>query len=261
MFSLSAFRSVLTISATQPVRAMSVKAAAASATTKTRTKKESTSTTKAATSAKGAKSTMSKAKKEASPKPKAKKVVPVKPKKVEALSMPKRPSTAWGLFFVEHLDKVKASGKAVVPTVETVVASAQWKQLSDAQKQVYKDRYQANLAEFKKNTSQRLEELTPEEFKIENARRQALRAAGKRGLPSLKDPNAPKRPLSSFFRYAQDQRSSGKFASMSVKDQAKAIAESWNKISEQEKSRYSELSREASEAYKVERAAYLEANK
>lgn len=50
--------------------------------------------------------------------------------------MPKRPSTAWGLFFVEHLDKVRASGKAVVPTVETVVASAQWKQLSDAQKQV-----------------------------------------------------------------------------------------------------------------------------
>lgn len=50
--------------------------------------------------------------------------------------MPKRPSTAWGLFFVEHLDKVRASGKPVVPTTETLVASAQWKQLSDAQKQV-----------------------------------------------------------------------------------------------------------------------------
>jgi hypothetical protein len=50
--------------------------------------------------------------------------------------MPKRPSTAWGLFFVEHLDKVRASGKPVVPTTETVIASAQWKQLSDAQKQV-----------------------------------------------------------------------------------------------------------------------------
>ncbi|KAH7058220.1 high mobility group box domain-containing protein [Linnemannia elongata] len=174
--------------------------------------------------------------------------------------MPKRPSTAWGLFFVEHLDKVRASGKAVVPTVETVVASAQWKQLSDAQKQVYKDKYNANLIEFKKNTSKRLEELTPEEFKIENARRQALRAAGKRGLPSLKDPNAPKRPLSSFFRFAQDQRKEGKFASLPIKEQAKAIAESWSKAPEHEKSRYTELARDANEKYKAERAAYLAAN-
>ncbi|KAG0274712.1 exp1-like protein [Linnemannia exigua] len=257
MFSLSAFRSVLAISATQPMRAMSVKAAAASATTKTRIKKETTSTTKAAAPAKG---TKNKAKKEVAPKPKAKKVAPVKPKKVEAISMPKRPSTAWGLFFVEHLDKVRASGKAIIPTAETTVASAQWKQLSEAQKQVYKDKYQANLAEFKKNTSKRLEELTPEEFRIENARRQALRAAGKRGLPSLKDPNAPKRPLSSFFRYAQDQRDAGKVSSLPIKDQAKALAESWKRISEQEKARYVELSREATEAYKVKRAAYLEGN-
>ncbi|KAF9125997.1 exp1-like protein [Linnemannia schmuckeri] len=239
MFSLSAFRSALTLSAAQPVRAMSVKAAAASATTKTRTKKASSTTSTKAASTKG-KAT----KKESSPKPKTKKVAPVKPKKVEALSMPKRPSTAWGLFFVEHLDKVRASGKAVVPTTETVIASAQWKQLSDAQKQVYKDKYNANLIEFKKNTSKRLEELTPEEFKIENARRQALRAAGKRGLPSLKDPNAPKRPLSSFFRYAQDQRTTG----------------NWSKAPEHEKSRYTELAREANEKYKAERAAYLAAN-
>ncbi|KAG0282490.1 exp1-like protein [Linnemannia gamsii] len=255
MFSLSAFRSALTLSAAQPVRAMSVKAAAASAATKTRTRKESTNSTSAAASTKG-----KVAKKEASSKPKAKKVVPAKPKKVEALSMPKRPSTAWGLFFVEHLDKVRASGKPVVPTTETVIASAEWKQLSDAQKQVYKDKYAANLVEFKKNTSKRLEELTPEEFKIENARRQALRAAGKRGLPSLKDPNAPKRPLSSFFRYAQDQRKSGKFAALPIKEQAKAIAEGWSKAPEHEKSRYTELAREAIETYKTERAAYLSAN-
>ncbi|KAG9070546.1 exp1-like protein [Linnemannia hyalina] len=254
MFSLSAFRSALTLSATQPMRAMSVKAAAASATTTTKAKKESTTTAKKAASTKG------KATKKEAAKPKAKKVVPAKPKKVEALSMPKRPSTAWGLFFVEHLDKVRASGKAVIPTTETVVASAQWKQLSDAQKQVYKDKYSANLVEFKKNTSKRLEELTPEEFKIENARRQALRAAGKRGLPSLKDPNAPKRPLSSFFSYAQDQRKEGNFTNLPIKEQAKAIAESWSKAPELEKSRYSELAREANEKYKAERAAYLASN-
>jgi len=55
---------------------------------------------------------------------------------VDPIPMPKRPSTAWGLFFVEHLDKVRASGKPVVPTAETVVAAAQWKVLPESQKQV-----------------------------------------------------------------------------------------------------------------------------
>ena len=113
------------------------------------------------------------------------------------------------------------------------------------------------MAEFKKNTSQRLEELTPEEFKIENARRQALRAAGKSSLPSLKDPNAPKRPLGSFFLFAQDQRQSGKYASLPVKEQVKAISLEWKNMPVQDKSRYTEIANKASEEYKAKKVAYF----
>lgn len=50
--------------------------------------------------------------------------------------MPKRPSTPWNLFFMDHLEKVRAEGRAVVPTVEGAAASALWKELSPEQKQV-----------------------------------------------------------------------------------------------------------------------------
>ncbi|KAF9915522.1 exp1-like protein [Linnemannia zychae] len=253
MFSLSAFRAALTISAAQPVRAMSVKTAAASAATKRSSKKESTSKSKstATTKSKTAKNTGSSA-------TKAKKATPVKAPKVATLPMPKRPITAWGLFYVEHLERVKASGKSIVPTTETAIAAAKWKELSEAQQQVYKDKYKTSFEEYKEILNKRMEELTPEEIRVENARRQALRAAGKRAMPKLKDPNAPKRPLSSYFLFAQEQRQSGKYNNLPVKEQAKTIASQWKKLSDHEKTQYVEAANKAAEAYKAKRAAYLE---
>lgn len=37
---------------------------------------------------------------------------------------------------MDHLEKVRAEGRAVVPTVEGAAASALWKELSPEQKQV-----------------------------------------------------------------------------------------------------------------------------
>ncbi|KAF9346827.1 exp1-like protein [Mortierella sp. AD094] len=178
------------------------------------------------------------------------------PKKIPAVTMPKRPGTSWNMFFREHMEKVKLSGKNVVPTVEGAIAAELWKNLSAAEKQVYKDRYKTNFEAFKQETKDRLEELTPAEYKLENQRRQALREAGKKGLPALKDPNAPKRPLSNFFLFAKDLRVSGKYAHMSLKDQSKAFAEAWASLPENEKNKYSEKNKIAMEAYKIEKAAY-----
>ncbi|CAO3574888.1 unnamed protein product [Mortierella alpina] len=263
MSGLSAFRA-LSIAAssafqTQAIRTMAVKAAGASAVSKPKAKKETSSPTKTkATKAASPKASSSKA--ALASKPKAKTVVPApKPKKAEALPMPKRPSTSWGLFFVEHLAKVRASGQNVVPTKESAIASARWKEMSESEKQVYKDKYRADLEEFKRQTEERLQELTPAQYKIENSRRQALRAAGKKSLPSLKDPNAPKRPLSSFFLFAQEQRNTGKFSHLPLKEQAATFAEAWDKSAD--KNTYLERSRVAMEAYKKEKAAYEAQNK
>ncbi|KAF9272745.1 exp1-like protein [Mortierella alpina] len=252
MSGLSAFRALsITASAafqTQAIRTMAVKAAGASAVSKPKTKK-ATSSTKTATSKAASSKTAS------ALKAKAKKAAPApKPKKAEALPMPKRPSTSWGLFFVEHLNKVRASGQNVVPTKESAVAAARWKEMSESEKQVYKDKYRVDLEEFKRQTQERLQELTPAQYKIENSRRQALRAAGKKSLPSLKDPNAPKRPLTSFFLFAQDQRNAGKFSDLPMKEQGAKFAEAWKTFAD--KHTYEERARVAREAWKKEKAAY-----
>ncbi|KAG0324316.1 exp1-like protein [Dissophora globulifera] len=177
-------------------------------------------------------------------------------KKIAAIPMPKRPGTSWNMFFREHMERVKASGRPVVPTVEGAVAAELWKNLSAEEKQVYQDRYKVSFENFKQQTKDRLQELSPAEYKLENQRRQALRDSGKKGLPSLKDPNAPKRPLSNFFLYAKHLRESGKYTDMSLKDQSKAFASAWATLPDAEKSKYTERNRIAMEAYKIEKAAY-----
>lgn len=45
--------------------------------------------------------------------------------------------------------------------------------------------------------------LTPEDIKRENAFRTAQRKAGKSRRGNIKDPNAPKKPLSAYFMFLQ----------------------------------------------------------
>lgn len=49
--------------------------------------------------------------------------------------------------------------------------------------------------------------LTPEDIKRENQYRTAQRKAGKSRKGNLKDPNAPKKPLSAYFMFLQRIRS------------------------------------------------------
>jgi hypothetical protein len=49
--------------------------------------------------------------------------------------------------------------------------------------------------------------LTPDDIKRENAFRAAQRKAGKSRKSNIKDPNAPKKPLSAYFMFLQRIRS------------------------------------------------------
>lgn len=73
-----------------------------------------------------------------------------------------------------------------------------------------------------------------------------------------KDPNAPKRPLSAFFIFSQDERPKVKSqnASLSVADVAKVIGEKWRSAPEDLKRRYEKAAKEAKERYEQELEAY-----
>jgi hypothetical protein len=73
-----------------------------------------------------------------------------------------------------------------------------------------------------------------------------------------KDPNAPKRPLSTFFLFSQDERPKIKKdnPSLSVADIAKLIGERWRAIGDEKKRHYEERARQEKERYDRELAEY-----
>jgi hypothetical protein len=79
-----------------------------------------------------------------------------------------------------------------------------------------------------------------------------------RATKAQKDPNAPKRPLSTFFLFSADERPKIKKdnASLSVADIAKVIGERWRSIGEERKRHYEEKARQEKERYDRELAAY-----
>jgi hypothetical protein len=83
--------------------------------------------------------------------------------------------------------------------------------------------------------------LTPEDIKRENTFRAAQRKAGKSRRGNIKDPNAPKKPLSAYFMFLQRIRSDP----ILVKDvfgdetettkQSVLAAEKWRSMTDEER--------------------------
>jgi len=69
----------------------------------------------------------------------------------------------------------------------------------------------------------------------------------------LKDPNAPKKPLSGYLLFAKDVRKENPETKMATK----AIAEMWKELDEGKKAKYNKKSKKASEAYKAQIAEYV----
>ena len=75
---------------------------------------------------------------------------------------------------------------------------------------------------------------------------------------ATKDPNAPKRPLSAFFLFSQDERPDikKKSPSMSVGDISKEIGGRWKKVSDDVKKRYEQKAAVEKQKYEVRLSEY-----
>jgi hypothetical protein len=97
-----------------------------------------------------------------------------------------------------------------------------WKQMTEKEKQRF-----ADMAERDKQRYEReMATYTPE---TEHGRKKRK-----------KDPNAPKRPLSAFFLFCQDERPAVKalYPNYSVGEAAKELGERWNKVPADVKAKY-----------------------
>jgi len=79
--------------------------------------------------------------------------------------------------------------------------------LTDSQKDPYKRRSQVLKEARERELDAYMHTLTPDDIKRENLFRTAQRKAGKSRKSNIKDPNAPKKPLSAYFMFLQRIRS------------------------------------------------------
>merc|ERR1712048_1190063 len=178
-----------------------------------------------------------------------------------ALEQPKKPAGgAYGQFLSEkRAEFTKAcAGKPV--TAISKMAGEAFKNLSDAQKKPYQDKYEAAKAKFEKDMSAFLA-AGGEKQKGAAALRTEKRKA-KEGKKK-KDPNAPKKPAGGAYgRFMAEKRPEfiKACAGQPITAVAKMGGEAWKKLSDAQKKPYETEYAKTLEEYKKAMAEYKKNN-
>ncbi|KAG5654605.1 hypothetical protein H0H81_011580 [Sphagnurus paluster] len=120
------------------------------------------------------------------------------------LRPPKLAPSAWQLYFTDWIQKQQASGTRKLNVAQAAKEAGQeYACLTNEEKEPYKRRSQAAKEARERELNAYMRTLTPDDIKRENAFRAAQRKAGKSRKSNIKDPNAPKKPLSAYFMFLQ----------------------------------------------------------
>lgn len=169
------------------------------------------------------------------------------------LKPPRQAQSAWQIFFNDELNKAKAAavgetspGGTVHPAKLNVAqiakdAGAAYAALDDEQKAHYADKVQESKEQYAKDLAVWQATLTPEDIRQENAFRAQQRKEGKSRKGNLKDPNAPKKPLSAYFLFLKGIREDDALRARvwgeesETTKQSVMAAERWRNLSDDEK--------------------------
>ncbi|GLB34058.1 putative high mobility group protein [Lyophyllum shimeji] len=120
------------------------------------------------------------------------------------LRPPKLAPSAWQLYFTDWIQKQQAFGTRKLNVAQAAKEAGQeYASLTNEEKEPYKRRSQAAKEARERELAAYMRKLTPDDIKRENAFRAAQRKAGKSRKSNIKDPNAPKKPLSAYFMFLQ----------------------------------------------------------
>ncbi|WFD30761.1 hypothetical protein MSPP1_001785 [Malassezia sp. CBS 17886] len=162
------------------------------------------------------------------------------------LKPPKQSPSAWQIYFTEELHKMKAESPDERLNVARVAKDAgqRYASLPEEERQQYvvrsheaKEAYEKELAEWRAK-------LTPDDIKQENMFRSAQRKLGKSRRSNLKDPNAPKKPLSAYFLFLRTIRTDPQLAKEvldgehETTKQSVLAAAKWRTLAQSEKQPY-----------------------
>ncbi|KAG8894911.1 exp1-like protein [Tulasnella sp. 408] len=171
-----------------------------------------------------------------------------KPKAPEksVLNPPKPPPSKWQMYFADFLTSTKSAnpeGKVNITAIAKA-AAAGYKKITIEEHEALNKRVKQAKDAYKRELTHWQKKLTPEDVKIENAYRAAQRKAGQSRKHNMKDPNAPKKPMTAYFSYLAAIRSDPDMIKEVFGDetettrQSQLAAAKWRSFTEEEKAPY-----------------------
>ncbi|KAJ6628017.1 hypothetical protein B0H10DRAFT_2210104 [Mycena sp. CBHHK59/15] len=123
------------------------------------------------------------------------------------LRPPKLAPSAWQLYFTDWIQRQQASSSRKLNVAQAAKEAGQeYARLSEEERAPYKRRSQAAKEVRERELNAYMRTLTPNDIKRENAFRSAQRKAGKSWKSNIKDPNAPRKPLTAYFMFLEHIR-------------------------------------------------------
>jgi hypothetical protein len=171
------------------------------------------------------------------------------------LHPPRQASSAWQLFFTDTLNAAKEAAKAQLggspgsskdhPKLNVAhiarEAGVAYANMSPEQKAYYQQKVQESKDEYARKLAAWQATLTPDDIRAENAFRAQQRKEGKSRKGNLKDPNAPKKPLSAYFLYLRSIRENAELRKevwgdeVGTTKQSVLAAQRWRNLTDDEK--------------------------
>ncbi|XP_072165591.1 transcription factor A, mitochondrial-like [Diadema setosum] len=172
---------------------------------------------------------------------------------------PKRPLSSFFLFVVEQRPKILAEEPDLRNTEVVKRIAAMWKEMSDSEKEVYRQEFESQRIKFQEEMEDFRSRLTDEQLDtlMEMSRKKREMRSKRRHRAELRKLNKPKRPPSGYSLFVKEHLSStlrpgGARTTEEKQAMFKDAAEAWNAIPDYEKQRYNEEANQLLETYKEE---------
>ncbi|KAJ7167519.1 hypothetical protein C8R46DRAFT_1163071 [Mycena filopes] len=172
------------------------------------------------------------------------------------LRPPKLAPSAWQLYFTDWIQRQQASSSRKLNVAQAAKEAGQeYASLSEEEKEPYKRRSQAAKDIRERELHAYMRTLTPDDIKRENAFRAAQRKAGKSRKSNIKDPNAPKKPLSAYFMFLQRIRASRELVRETTRQSVLAAAR-WRAMTDEERRPFLAQAEQEKMEYEAARRLY-----
>ncbi|CAB4376024.1 HMG-box [Rhizophagus irregularis] len=178
---------------------------------------------------------------------------------------PKRPPTAYILFYREFLSKTRKGYKKLNVADAAKLAGAGWARLSPDDKNVYIDQYKKKVEEYKKVHDEWSKLLTPKVISQENKRRRLVHehklksAEEKLKLKLIKDPSITPPPKTPYAYYIMKRMNDDGTENIGL-DKLEEYVFDWEKLTPEDKQPYVKDLNEETIRYEQQMKVYRNLN-